>query len=135
MSSSRRRILAVPAALCLALSAAPGAAGAPPLGTPADRAGSVPAPKVGDTPEDFAQPVAPAPKAGDTPVDHPGASRAPAYDAPTTIVVSRPERTVVRDVDELLPVLLSTGALVLALAGMGIVLVHTRMIPRFSRSH
>jgi hypothetical protein len=49
--------------------------------------------------------------------------------------VSRPERTVVRDVDELLPVLLSTGALVLALAGMGIVLVHTRMIPRFSRSH
>ena len=79
--------------------------------------------KIGDTPADFAQPVAPAPKAGDTPVDDPGASRAPEYTAPTTIQVLRPERTIVRDVDEVLPVVLSSTALLLALGGYTFVLV------------
>ena len=79
--------------------------------------------KIGDTPADFAQPVAPAPKAGDTPVDDPGASRAPDYTAPTTIQVVRPERTIVRDVDEVLPVVLSSTALLLALGGYTFVLV------------
>jgi hypothetical protein len=79
--------------------------------------------KIGDTPADFAQPVAPAPKAGDTPVDDPGASRAPQYTAPTTIQVVRPERTIVRDVDEVLPVVLSSTALLLALGGYAFVLV------------
>ena len=79
--------------------------------------------KIGDTPADFAQPVAPAPKAGDTPVDDPGASRAPEYTAPTTIQVVRPERTIVRDVDEVLPVVLSSTALLLALGGYTFVLV------------
>jgi hypothetical protein len=63
----------------------------------------VAAPKIGDTPADFGQPIAPAPKHGDTPADHPGASRAPQYDAPTTVEVVRPERTIVRDVDQVQP--------------------------------
>ena len=79
--------------------------------------------KIGDTPADFAQPVAPAPKGGDTPVDDPGASRAPEYTAPTTIQVVRPERTIVRDVDEVLPVVLSGAALLLALGGRAFLLV------------
>jgi hypothetical protein len=79
--------------------------------------------KIGDTPADFAQPVAPAPKAGDTPVDDPGASRAPEYTAPTTIqVVRRPERTIVRNVDEVLPVVLSSTAALLALGGCAFLL-------------
>jgi hypothetical protein len=68
-------------------------------------------------------------RGGDTPVDHPGASRAPTA-APTTIEVVRPERTIVRDVDEALPLILSSTALLLVLAGFGIVLVRTRMVPR-----
>jgi hypothetical protein len=68
-------------------------------------------------------------RGGDTPVDHPGASRAPSA-APITIDVVRPERTIVRDVDEVLPLILSSTALLLMLAGFGIVLVRTRMLPR-----
>ncbi len=62
-------------------------------------------------------------------MDHPGASRAPSP-APITIDVVRPERTIVRDVDEVLPLILSSTALLLVLAGFGIVLVRTRMLPR-----
>ena len=68
-------------------------------------------------------------RGGDNPVDHPGASRAPSA-TPTTIEVVRPERTIVRDVDEALPLILSSTALLLVLAGFGIVLVRTRMVPR-----
>jgi hypothetical protein len=68
-------------------------------------------------------------RGGDTPVDHPGASRAPST-APTTIEVVRPERTIVRDVDDALPLILSSAALLLVLAGLGITLVRTRMVPR-----
>jgi hypothetical protein len=64
-------------------------------------------------------------RGGDSPVDHPGASR-----APVTIDVVRPERTIVRDVDEVVPLILSSTALLLVLAGFGIVLVRTRMLPR-----
>src|SRR5687767_5579238 len=42
-------------------------------------------------------------RGGDHPADHPGMSRAPQYGAPTTIEVLRPERTMVRDVDDTLP--------------------------------
>ena len=66
-----------------------------PTPTPSDFTG-----KIGDTPADFAQPVAPAPKAGDTKFDSPGASRAPQYDPTHTIQVIRPERTIVRDTDD-----------------------------------
>ena len=95
----------------------------------------VPTVKVGDTPADFAQPVAPAPKAGDTPIDHPGASRAPDYTAPTTIQVVRPERTIVRDVDEVLPVVLSSAALLVALGGCAFLLFASIRRRRLSSSH
>jgi hypothetical protein len=68
-------------------------------------------------------------RGGDTPADHPGASRAPSA-TPTTIEVVRPQRTIVRDVDEALPLILSSTALLLVLAGLGITLVRTRMVPR-----
>jgi hypothetical protein len=129
MRSHRRRSLGtVAAALCLGLDggAAPGHA------MPADHF-HAPAPvqqRIGDTPADFAQPVAPAPKIGDTPVDHPGASRAPKYDPPTRIVVNRPVRAIVRDVDELLPIVFSGTALLLALAGLAVALTRGRMGPR-----
>jgi hypothetical protein len=73
-------------------------------------------------------------RGGDRPVDHPGASRAPTA-APTTIEVVRPERTIVRDVDEALPLILSSTALLLGLTGLGITLVRARMVPRPGRSH
>jgi hypothetical protein len=91
--------------------------------------------KVGDTPADFPQPVAPAPKAGDTPVDDPGASRAPKYTAPTTIQVVRPERTIVRDVDAVLPIALSSAALLLALGGCTVLLTASIRRRRLGSSH
>lgn len=123
MKSHRRRhrrirALILGLAACAAL-AAPAPAAAEP-GADYPQPSSV---KIGDTPADFAQPVAPAPKGGDTPVDDPGASRAPEYTAPTTIQVVRPERTIVRDVDEVLPVVLSSTALLLAIGGYAFVLV------------
>jgi len=72
-------------------------------------------------------------RGGDTPVDHPGASRA-ASATPTTIEIVRPERTIVRDVDEVLPLILSSTALLFVLAGFGIVLVRTRMLARAGAS-
>jgi hypothetical protein len=73
-------------------------------------------------------------RGGDTPADHPGASRAPNA-VPTTIEVVRPERTIVRDVDEALPLILSSTALLLVLASLAITLVRTRMVPRPGRIH
>jgi hypothetical protein len=73
-------------------------------------------------------------RGGDTPVDHPGASRAPTA-APTMIEVVRPERTIVRDVDEALPLILSSTALLLVLAGLAVTLVRTGLVPRPGRSH
>jgi hypothetical protein len=102
-----------------------------------------PAARTGDTPADlptalgglmvargFAQPLAPAAKGGDTPADFPGASRAPQYEAPRTISIVRPERTVVRNVDQVLPIALSSAALLLALAGVGIGLARTGVARR-----
>jgi hypothetical protein len=123
----RRHIRRVALALgCCAL-IAPSSAFAQKIGdTPADFAKPVtPAPKIGDTPADFAAPVALAPARGDTPADYPGASRAPQYQPPATIQVVRPERTVVRDVDEVLPLVLSGTALLLALFGVGIAITRT----------
>ena len=85
-------------------------------------------PKVGDTPADFAQPVAPAQTAGDTKFDSPGASRAPQYDPPRTIQVVRPERTIVRDTNEVLPIALSGAALLVALGLAGTALVRVRSL-------
>lgn len=129
MTFSRRRFVATAvAAICLAL----GGGAAPGHATPADPYNTPAAveQRVGDTPADFAQPVAPAPKAGDTPADFPGASRAPKYDPPATIVVNRPVRTIVRDIDELLPIALSGAALLFALAGLVVALMRRRVEPR-----
>jgi hypothetical protein len=70
-------------------------------------------------------------RGADSPVDHPGATRA--EPAPTTVEVVQPERTIVRDVDEVLPLILSSTALLLVLAGIGFTLVRTRMVP--GRTH
>jgi len=61
----------------------------------------------------------PATKVGDTPAAFPNASRAPEYNGPSTIEVVRPERTIVRDVDEALPIIIASLALLIALAGTG----------------
>ena len=47
-----------------------------------------------------------------------------------TIEVVRPERTIVREVDESLPLILSSIALVLGLVGLAVVLIRTRIAPR-----
>jgi hypothetical protein len=92
--------------------------------------------KIGDTPADFAKPVTPAPKIGDTPADFAGASRSPQYQPPATIQVVHPERTVVRDVDQVLPLVLSGAALLLALFGVGVVMTRTRSTRRLvGRAH
>jgi hypothetical protein len=74
-------------------------------------------------------------RGGDNPADHPGMSRAPQYDGPTTIEVVQPERTIVRDVDEALPIALAGSALLLVLATRGITLVRARLVPRPGRSN
>jgi hypothetical protein len=134
----RRHIRRVALVLgCCAL-IAPSSAFAQKIGdTPADFAKPVtPAPKIGDTPADFAAPVVLAAPRGDTPVDFPGASRAPEYQPPATIQVVHPERTVVRDVDQVLPLVLSGAALLLALFGVGVVMTRTRSTRRLvGRAH
>jgi hypothetical protein len=99
--------------------------------------------KIGDTPADFpsasrAPSVAleAAAKVGDTPADFPGASGAPDV-PPTTIEVVRPVRTVVRDVDEALPIALSGAALLIVVMGAAFVLVRVRLQHRHAvgRSH
>ena len=87
-----------------------------------------PAPKVGDSPSEFGQPVATAPKPGDTKFDSPGASRAPQYDARRTIQVVHPQRTIVRDTDPVLPIALSGAALLVALGLAGTALARTRSL-------
>jgi hypothetical protein len=72
-------------------------------------------------------------RGGDTKADSPGIGDAPAV--PTTIEVVRPERTIVRDVDEALPLILSGTALVLVLGGLAFTLVYARPLVRPGRSH
>jgi hypothetical protein len=99
--------------------------------------------KVGDTPADFpgasrapGVALSSAAKVGDTPADFPGASRAPSI-APPTIQVVRPERTIVRDVNEVLPIALSAAALLIVLMGAAFLLVRVRLERRHAvgRSH
>ena len=84
---------------------------------------------VGDTPADFGHPVAVglAAKAGDTPSESPGATRAQAT-PPTAVTVVRPERTVVRGADSLLPLIVASLALLVALGVAGTALVHQRSV-------
>ena len=124
----RRRVAALALAACAALAASAGP-------VPADDHRQPASAKIGDTPADFAHPVASAPKSGDTPVDHPGASRAPRYTAPTTIQVVRPERTIVRNVDAVLPVVVATAALLLAVGSAAFLLVASIRRRRLGSSH
>jgi len=135
--SHRRRIRALVLGLAACAVVAVPAGAQPARDAPGHHAGAQAAPtiKSGDTPADFAQTVAPAPKAGDTPFDHPGASGAPEYTAPTTIQVVRPERTIVRDVDQVLPVVLSSAALLFALGGCTFLLVASIRRGRLGGSH
>ena len=68
----------------------------------------------------------PGPAVGDTKVDSPGASRAPRYEQPSTIRIIRPERTIVRETDSVLPIALSGAALIVALGLAGTQLVRAR---------
>jgi hypothetical protein len=121
--NTRRTAAAIAAAICIAIPATAqadsDAAQLPGARTEAAAARTFP-------PADF--------RGGDKPADHPGMSRAPQYDAPTTIEVVRPERTIVRDVDQALPIILSGAALLLVLATLAGTLVRGRLVPRPGRS-
>jgi hypothetical protein len=69
---------------------------------------------------------------GDNPADRRAPTAAPTT---TTIEVVRPERTIVHNVDEALPLILSGSALLLVLAGLGFTLTRNGMVPRPGRSH
>jgi len=117
--SHRRRIAAaVMAALVIPVSG-PAAA----LAVPADP--QYLRPVTESTPLD---PSPPAPSVGDTKLDSPGASRAQQYDEPRTIQVVRPERTIVRDTDPVLPIALAGAALLVALSLAGVELVRARSL-------
>ena len=107
--------------------------------TPADFPRSLAvAAKVGDRPADFPQPVAfGGPRTGDIP-GVPVAFGGPrAAETPRSTAIVRPERAVVRDVDETLPIVVSSGALLLVLCGFGLVLVRSGVVRRWlpERTH
>jgi len=59
----------------------------------------------------------------------------PKYDPPTTIAVSRPERTIARDVDQALPMILSSAPACARAQSLGATLVRARVSPRPGRSN
>ena len=142
-SSNRRALAVIVVASCLAIPASASARLYSPPATgngDAAQSGSQPTTDRTDAAQagsDATTPTATFPAAdfrgGDSPVDHPGASRA--QPTPTTIEVVRPERTIVRDVDQALPLILASSALLLVFASAGAALVRTRMVPRPGRSH
>jgi hypothetical protein len=122
-----RRIAALALTACVAL---PAAAGATQIGDTKYDAPGMPGWRSGDMPADIVQPAV---VQGDTKYDSPGASRAPKYDAPPIQVV-RPATTVVRHVDEPLPIALAGTAVLLALLGVGIALRGSGAPPRLRRT-
>ena len=110
-----RRIAALALAACVAI---PAAAGATPIGDTKYDAPGMPGSRSGDMPADVVQARV---VQGDTKYDSPGASRARAYATPPIQVV-RPETTVVRHVNQPLPIALAGAAMLLALLGLGIAL-------------
>ena len=141
--STRHAITAIVAATCLAIPATASAMPYEPLHTTteSDAAQAAVQPTTDRTDAAQASSNATTPKStfpsqgfsGDNPADHPGMSRA--QPTPTTIEVVRPERTIVRDVDQALPIALAGSALMLVLAMIGVTLVRTRLAPRPGRSH
>jgi hypothetical protein len=77
---------------------------------------------------------APLAKVGDTPADFPNASRAPEYNGPSTVEVVRPERTIVRHADLVLPIALAGLALLIALGGTAYTLTRSRTRPAMGRT-
>jgi hypothetical protein len=132
----RRYVTAVLAALSVSVTGPTAALAMPSDTEPATQSAPSGA-RIGDTPAEFGQTgavVVPAvAKAGDTPSDFPGASRAPEYTPVTTIEVVRPERTIVRDADPVLPIVLGGLALLVALGAAGAAVRHTRS-PNLSRT-
>jgi hypothetical protein len=125
--STRRALAAIVAAACLAIPAAAFAMPySPPSTTRSDAAQSS---------GDAGNGAPSRPIVGDDIMSHPGMPEFPDYDPPTTIEVVRPERTIVRDVDQALPLILSSTALLLVLPGLGVTLVRARMVPRPGRSN
>jgi hypothetical protein len=140
--STRHGLAAIVAAACLAIPATASAMPySPPTTTKSDAAQAGVQPTTDRTDAAQASSNATTPTStfpsqsfsGDNPADHPGMSRA--QPTPTTIEVVRPERTIVRDVDQALPIALAGSALVLVLAMIGVTLVRTRLVPRPGRSH
>jgi hypothetical protein len=125
--STRRALAAIVAAVCLAIPASASAMPySPPTTTRSDAAQS------GGNAGNGAPHH---PIVGDDIRSHPGMPGMPKYDPPTRIEVVRPERTIVRDVDQALPLILSSTALLLVLIGLGTTLVRARMVPRPGRSN
>jgi hypothetical protein len=115
LTTTQRRLAAAVASLCLVLSSASPAlaraAGEDPK--PASGKTVVVEPRIGDTPADFGKTVlVPQAKIGDTPADF-----GKVVSVPQPIEIVRPERTIIRDVDPVLPIVLSGVALLVALAG------------------
>ena len=106
------RLLPLALAGCLAVGATPAVAVSP-------DPGRARLPEVASSAGDFKQ--------GDTPADYPGASRYPKYDAPQTISVIRPERTIVHDAEQTLPIALAGVALLLSVGGLGIAVTNARV--------
>ena len=123
MRTRRRRIRSrAYAASVLAALAAAIAGPAAALAVPADTQYPRPVAQTQHlTPSDFAF------KVGDTPADFPGATRAQAT-PPTAGTVVRPERTIVREADSLLPLIVASLALLVALGVAGTALVHQRSV-------
>jgi hypothetical protein len=125
--STRHALAAIVATACLAIPAAATAMPyEPPTTTRSDAAQSN---------SDAANGAPSRPIVGDDIRSHPGMPGMPKYDPPTRIEVVRPERTIVRDVDQALPLILSSTALLLVLTSLGVTLVRARMVPRPGRSN
>jgi hypothetical protein len=127
-----RRATAIVAALCVALSSVASAHARPATEDAADMGRSVASrgmyesaqSKIGDTPADFGKTVSvPLPKIGDTPADF-----GKPVSLPQTVEIVKPERTIIRDTDPALPIVLSGLALLVALAGGAQVLANRRTL-------
>ena len=91
----------------------------------------------GDSPAEFPgvsskATATPVPVVGDTPADYPGVGG-----KSTTVEIVRRDRTIVRDVHEVLPITLASLALLVALGGAAYAVVRTRSSSpaRVSGSH
>jgi hypothetical protein len=134
-TSNRRVVPMIVAALCIAVTTS-ASAYSPPSTSKGDAAqsGRTTFSPPSTTKSDAAQ-------SGRTAFSPPSTSRSDAAQsgrtpsaAPATIEVVRPERTIVRDVDQVHPLVLSGIALLLVL-GMWIRLIRTGTVPRPGRSH